>query len=117
MATLIEDIQALLEPLATGGCHYGACLTQPAPDEYIVWLRVVSLPNVTFDGPSDLQNTRIQVDTIATTVQRAAALADIVSSTLVNSAITVVPLETQDMFEEDVRRWRVVSDFSVWAKN
>lgn len=115
--TLIEDLQAVLAPLATGGAHYGGCLVQPVPDEYLVWLRVVSVPNVTFDGPSDLQNTRVQVDAIAKTVARAAELADAVTTALLASGLTVVPLETQDMFEEEVRRWRVISDYSVWAKN
>lgn len=117
MATLIEDLQAVLDPLATGGAWYGAFTLQTQPSEYIVWLRVASTSNVNLVGPSDLQNTRVQIDIYARTIQRAAAIETALESAMAAASITNVPISSQDIYEPDTRLFRIIKDYSVWAKN
>lgn len=117
MTVLIEDLQALLMPLADGGAWYAVCTASPVPSEYIAWQRVASSPNVSLGGPSDLQNTRVQIDIYARTVARAAAIEAAVEAAMAGSSIVNVPLASQDIFEPDTRLFRVIKDYSVWARN
>lgn len=117
MTTLIEDLQALLDPLADGGASYGARTDGTQPSEYIVWQRVASSPNVTLGGPSDLQNTRVQIDIYARTVARTVAIEAALEAAMAASGITNVPLTSQDIYEPDTRLYRVIKDYSVWARN
>ena len=117
MTSLVQDLQALLGPLAAGGAHYAACTVQPVPSEYIVWLRVVSTANVSLSGPSNLQNTRIQIDVFAASPERMEAIADAVRAAFKASTITNVPGSSQDTYEEPVRLFRSILEYSVWATN
>lgn len=117
MTVLIEDLQALLAPLAAGGAWYGICTASPVPAEYIVWMRVASSPNVSLMGPSDLQNTRVQIDIYARTVARLAAIEQALEAAMAASSITNVPLASQDIYEPDTRLYRAIKDYSVWARN
>lgn len=124
MSTLIEDLQALLAPLAAGGAWYGINTTEPlaldtngAVKPFIVWQRVVSTANVTLLGPTDLQNTRVQIDIYAPRIADAAAIEVALEAAMAASSIQNVPLTSQDLYEEPVRLFRVMKDFSVWAKN
>lgn len=117
MTALIQDLQTVLNPLATGGAFYGLCTAEPPPSEYIVWMRVASTPSVSLGGPSDLQNTRVQIDVYARTVARVAAIELAVEAAMVAASITNVPLSSQDIFEPDTRLYRCIKDYSVWARN
>lgn len=118
MSTLIEDVTALLTTLApSGGVHYGNNDAQPAAYPYIVWQRIVSTPNVTLDGPSDLQNTRIQVDVFSDRISQASALGTSVEALFAAWSVQNVPESSQDLYEAAIKAHRVTLDFSVWAKN
>lgn len=117
MTTLIEDLQALLDPLAAGGAWYGVNTAEPAVYPYIVIQRVASAPNVALVGPSDLQNTRVQIDIYARRIAEAASIETALETTMSACAITNVPVSSMDFFEDDVRAFRVSKDYSVWAKN
>ena len=66
MTTLIQDVQALLSGLSpAGGVWYAINTTEPPAYPYIVWQRIVSVANVSLGGPSNRQNTRIQIDIVA----------------------------------------------------
>ena len=116
MTTLVEDLQALLDPLAAGGAHYAINET-PATIPYIVWLRVDSTPNVALGGPSALQNTRVQVDVYAKSFQAAVAIEVALEAAFAASSIQNVPVLSQDFFEDDVALYRISKDYSVWASN
>lgn len=117
MTTLIEDLQALLNPLVAGGSHYAVNELEAPTYPYIVFQFVVSTDSVCLSGPSDLQNTRVQIDVYSRTVSGLAALADTVDATMFASAITNIPISSQDIYESDVKAWRRIRDYSVWSKN
>ena len=117
MATLVEDLQALLTPLSTGGAWYGLCTASPLPSEYIVWQRVASPATVALGGPANLQNTRVQIDIYARTVARVVAIETSLEAAMAASSITNLPISSQDLPEPDTRLYRVSKDYSVWATN
>ena len=118
MAKLIEDVQALLMTAApTGGVWFGVNSTEPPVYPYIVWTPVVSTDNVSLGGPSDLQNTRIQIDVIALKVSEAVALTGAVDAAFKASSIGNVPISSLTTFEEAILAHRFVRDYSVWATN
>lgn len=116
MTTLIQDIQALLVPLApAGGVWYAINTTQPPVYPFIVWTRVVSAANAVLQGPTDLQNTRIQVDIYSRRISEASALEVAVEAAFVGWAVQNVPISSMDGFEEEVRAYRITKDYSVWS--
>lgn len=118
MTVLIEDLQVLLTTLApTGGVWYQVNTAEPAVYPYIVFQRVSGTPNVSLDGPSDMQNTRIQIDIFARQIAHAAALETSLEALMAASSISNVPLGSQDLYEDAVKAYRVAKDFSVWSTN
>lgn len=120
MTTLLEDLQAVLNPLAIGGAHYQVNDAQTAPtvQPYITWLRVVSSANVTLQGNSDLQNTRVQIDIWAQRIADAEAINRALPAAMAAGPwAAAVDLTSQDMFDDAARLHRILREFSVWAKN
>ena len=76
--TLIEQLHTAVAPRATGGAWYSTneADVNSTGDRFpfITVQRVVSTPNVGLGGPSDLQNTRVQIDIHARTMAEIAAL-------------------------------------------
>jgi Protein of unknown function (DUF3168) len=117
MSTLIEDLHTLLAPLAAGGAWYAVNTTEPPVYPYIVVQRVASDANASLGGPSNLQNTRLQVDIYALRIADAAAIELLVEAAFGAWATQNVPLLSQDFFEDPTRAFRVSKDYSVWAVN
>lgn len=118
MTTLIQDIQALLETLEpAGGVWHGANTTGEPVYPFIVWSRVSSPSNVSLGGPSDLQNTRIQIDLFDRNVGALDTLAKALDAAMAAWSVQNVRISTFDSYEEPVRAFRVSKDFSVWARN
>lgn len=116
--TFIQDVQALLTTLApAGGVWYAANTTGEPVYPFIVWTRITSTPNVSLGGPSDLQNTRIQVDIFSRSVAEAESIGKALDAAMAGWSVQNVPISSMDMYEEPVRAYRVSKDFSVWAKN
>lgn len=118
MTTLVEDVVARLQTLApAGGVWYAINTQEPPVYPYIVVTRVVSTPNVSLQGPSDLQNTRVQIDILALQASQAIALETALEASMTSWSVINVPLSSQDSFEEPVRAFRVIKDYSIWATN
>lgn len=117
MTTLIEDLQALLNPLSTGGSHYAVNETEPPVYPFIVFQRIVSTANVNLSGVSDMQNTRVQIDIYARKISEATAIETALEAAFAASSITNVPISSQDLYEDVVKAFRISKDFSVWSKN
>jgi hypothetical protein len=117
MTTLLEDLQALLNPLAAGGAHPGLNEAQPPVYPYITWQRIVSVPNVALLGASALQNTRVQVDVYSNRLAEADTVAKAVAAALAASSVVNVPVSAQDLVDAETRAFRVSRDYSVWANN
>ncbi len=117
MATLIESVQAVLEPLASGGSWYEVNTTEPPAAPYIVFSRIPSPANVTLQGPSNLQNTRLQIDLYSRSVQELLSLGDSIEAAMAAAGFTNVPLTQRDMYEPDTKLYRTSYEYSVWSTN
>ena len=115
MPTLIEQVQALLDPLAAGGAWYGANTTQQPVYPYIVWQRIVSIPNVSLQGPSDMQNTNVQIDIYARQISQAAGIETAMEAALAAASLSNVPTLSQDFYEPDVKAYRLLKEYSFWS--
>lgn len=116
--TLLEQINTELSPLATGKAWYSVNEAQAATNEdpypFITVQRVGSDPIVTMQGPSELQNTRIQIDIHARSILEADALKRQVEATMAAWTLQNVPLSSVDLFDEVARVHRIVLDYSIW---
>ena len=118
MTTLIEDLQALLTTLApAGGVWYAANTQEPPTYPYIVFMRVISSANVTLNGPSNLQSTRVQFDIISRAVGEAVALETALESAMNGWSVQNEAMSSQDLYEEAIRCYRVSKDYLIWATN
>ena len=115
--TLIESIQAVLNPLVAGGSWYQVNTAEPATLPYIVFGRIASPANVTLQGPSQLQNTHLQIDIYSRTVQELSGLGDNVEAAMASAGFTNVQLTARDLYEPDTRLHRSCYEYSVWSSN
>ena len=117
MTTLIEDLQALLDPLAAGGCTYIINTDEPPVVPYITFQFIVSTTNNSLAGASDLQNTRVQIDIFAQGPSDMVSISAALESAMAGASFTNVQLSQQDLYEDPVRLFRRMYDYSVWSKN
>ena len=113
--TLIEQLQALLDPIAAGGAWYAINTSEPPIYPYIAWQRITSPPNVTLEGPSDLQSTLIQVDVYSRLVSEVDLLGKLISATFAAWAVQNAPTTSQDMYEAPVKAYRISQDYLIWS--
>lgn len=117
--TLLQLIHTELNPLATGKAWYSVNEAQAASGEdpypFIVVQRVGSDPNVSLQGASNLQNTRLSIEIHARTILEADALKRSVEAAMAEWTVTNVPLSSLDIFEEAVGVHRIVMDYSIWS--
>ncbi len=118
MSSLIQDVQAKLVSLnPAGGVFYGINTTEPPVYPFIVWQRVVSNANAVLQGPTDLQNTRVQVDIYSRSLQQAAQLETALEAAMAAWSVPNVPISSVDVYEEEVRAYRITKDYSIWSTN
>lgn len=118
MTTLVEDINTLLATLApAGGVSYAINEAQQPVYPYIVWTRIASTPNVSLTGVSAMQNTHIQIDILSRTIATGVALETALESLFAAASIMNVPISSLDHYEDSVRAFRIIKDYSVWATN
>jgi hypothetical protein len=114
--TIETSIYAALSGLANGRVY-----PLQAPEKVtfpcIVYFRINSSPVNTIDGGATLDLVRIQVDTYANTYSAAKVLAGSVRSALENSNVKATLQTDQDLFEPDLKVYRVSQDYYVWQTN
>lgn len=110
-----EQLQAVLAPLVAGK-SFPNLAAQDATPPYIVYQRVVSVTHNNLLGPSDLQNTRVQIDVYAKTYGQAQAMAEDVRTAMQVAGFSNIQLSEQDFFEVEVRLHRVSLDYSIWSR-
>jgi hypothetical protein len=116
--SLIQDVQAVLNTLQlAGGSWYAINETQQPVYPFAVFLFVVSTSNNTLQGPSDQQNTRVQIDLFARTPADLDAASKALDTAMQAASFTNLPISSQDLYEEPVRAYRRVREFSVWSTN
>lgn len=118
MTTLVQDIDAALLALAPAGGVWNAINTRGALTfPYVVYLRIVSTVNNNLSGPSNLQNTRVQIDVFDRTYSNAAALAEQVQAAMGAAFPTCIQVSSFDVYEDPIKAFRISADFSVWTTN
>lgn len=117
MTTLIEQVQATIAPIVSGGAWYGVNTTEPPVYPYAVFLRIVSPTNVTLQGPSDVQNTIFQIDIFSRTVAEGQALEAALEAAMNTAPFSSVQIDQRDGYEPEVKAFRFTGDYSVWSSN
>lgn len=120
MATLIQDIQAVLDPLLAGGSWYGVNTQEKGAATvfpFVVFIAAASSTNNSLEGPSNLQNTHVQVDVFSDTVSGLDAAARAVLAAMRSASFTNLMLSSQDFYESEVRFFRRSFTYSVWSTN
>lgn len=117
MSTLLDQVQALLAPLAAGGAWLGVNTAQPKVLPYLVHQIAGHDPNSNFDGAGDLQYFRLQVDVYAQSAAEARAIARAAQSALQASALAAAPLPGLGgpLPDEETRLMRVSNDYGIWS--
>lgn len=124
MATLLEDIEAALASCVPVGGAWPLVNTNEPPlidgsgqyAPFIVFQRVVSTDNVSLQGPSDVQNTLLQVDIFAPTLSAAETVRVATDAALLALAPTTrcVPKSSQDLYEAPASLYRILRQYSLW---
>lgn len=118
MTTFVQDLVTALNTTSPAGGVWNAINTaEPAVFPYLVFLRVVSTTNNALGGPSDLQNTRVQIDVFDRSYSGADTLARQAKAVLLSAFPAAVELSGFDVYEDAVKAFRISADFSIWATN
>lgn len=118
MTTLVQDLEAALDPVAAGGAWYQVNTTEPPVFPFIVFTRIVSSTNNNLEGPSDLQNTRVQVDLFTLKASEVESLSDAIDAAMTAQfGNRSIQISSQDLYEDPVKAFRVLREYSVWATN
>lgn len=116
MADLVEQVVAALVTVApAGGVHYAVNQASPIVAPFFVVLRITSNSNVNFQGESDLQNTRFQIDIYSKTVAELITLSNQVNAAIAAAPFKSVPIIASDLFETETKLFRTTQDFSIWS--
>lgn len=122
LPTIEQDIDAALKTVGAAGKVWNLInTTEPAVYPYIVFTIIPSSDNVTLEGPSDLQNTAVQVDCFDRTGAGAALLAKQARVALLDYFSTYpqscVPQSGFSKYEAPVKAFRKSADYSIWSTN
>lgn len=91
----------------------GGPLSQQMP--CLVYRIVYGTPEIYFDGESDIQHFRIQIDAYATTLSAADALLKLAVPAIRAGDRNVQVSDNGSDFEDENNAWRRSADFELWA--
>lgn len=105
-----------LEGLVSGRCYP---LQMPQEPTYpaIVYSRIASEPQNRLEGGASLDQVRVQIDCYATTYEGAKTLSASVRSAMESASLGATLQLDLDLYEPEVKVYRVTMDFYVWQKN
>ena len=110
-----EDLQTLLSSIAAGGLSPEQAVQNSALP-YIVYSRMASPVNNVLEGNGNprISNTHFELSIWGKTYAQAVQTAKQVAQAMQGWTIQNVLLRETDLFEADVRLYRVVQEYSVW---
>lgn len=111
--TIETSIYTALSSLAAGKV-YPLVAPEKVTAPFIVYSRLASIPENTLDGGSTIDLIRIQVDTYANTYSAAKSLAESVRSAMEGALVKGTLQTDQDLFEPDLKFYRISQDYYVW---
>jgi hypothetical protein len=108
---IIETIQTTISGIV------GRCYPLTVPEKpiapYAIYSQVSVIPNLSVQNSISLDNTRLQVDIFAKDYAQCQSLSLLVRAALL--ALGVQPLSSGDLYESEVKLFRVSQDFSIWS--
>lgn len=111
----MQQITAALGPLAAGGAWPGQNTIQPPVYPYITFFRVIRANNLSLEGPSNVQPTRVQIDCISRHYSEAASVSLAVRAAML-AGFTVSSIDEQDFPPDpDTASFRCSTDYVVWS--
>jgi len=115
MTTIQEQVATLLQSLAAGGASPQVQL-QDNTYPYIVYRRLASpvCNTLSGNGSPPINNTLFEISSWGYTYADAVATASAVAAAFQSWSIQNVLQHEQDLYESDVKAFRVVQTFSVW---
>lgn len=91
-----------------------ATITHP----YICFQEIIGIPEAVLDGYAGLTNKRMQIDCFAKSYGGAKGLAAAVSAALAASTIPNVKIGQMDgEYNEVVKDYHVITEFSIWSED
>jgi hypothetical protein len=111
--TIETAIYTALSGLASGKV-YPLVAPEKVTAPYIVYSRISSTPENTLDGGSTIDLVRIQVDTYANTYSACKNLAESVRVAMESGVVKSTMQTDQDLFEPDLKVYRISQDYYVW---
>lgn len=114
--TTEATLQALLNPLATGGCWPCANTAATIVYPYVVFYEIVGLPEATLDGYSGMTAKRFQIDCFAKSYGAAKALRKAVNDAIKASTMDNLHLSEMDgEYNPVVKDYQSITEFSIWS--
>lgn len=114
--TIEQDIYNTLDGLA-GGRVYPLVMPENGTKPAIVCLRIASTPENTLNGGATIDQIRFQIDTYANTYAEAKSLSASVRTAMESASFKGTLQTDQDLFEPDVKLYRVTQDYYVWKRS
>lgn len=112
--TVEASLQALLSPLAAGGCWPCANTAATIVYPYIVFYEITEVSEVLSGGAP--YSKRMQIDCFAKSYGAAKALAASVTAALAGSSMVNVKLSQMDgEYNPAVKDYQVITEFNIWA--
>lgn len=109
------QLLTLLDGATTAGTRvYPLTAPEDVQRPYVVYQRVSVAPETVMSGDSGLANTRMQIDVFSETMAQAETIAGQISALLAGWSVQNVPVLTQDFYEDEVKLFRVSTDYSIW---
>ena len=108
-----ESLFTALSSLA-GGRVYPMIAPDSPTKPFIIYQNIANTPEVTLANGVPINNTRMQIDCYDKTYAAVKALAAAVQAALVAAPFTNIPLMNQDLYEQEVKLYRVQLDYSLW---
>ena len=114
--TIEQDIFNALDHLANSRV-YPLVMPEKGTIPAIVYIRIASTPENTLNGGATIDQIRFQVDTYANTYAEAKSLSASVRTAMESASFKGTLQTDQDLFEPDVKLYRVTQDYYVWKRS
>jgi hypothetical protein len=113
--TTESTLQALLSPLAAGGCWPVANTSATIVYPYIVFYEIVRVPEML--SSDDLCARRLQIDCFARSYGEAKTLSNNIRGAIASSSLVSAYLSSMDgEYNEVTKDYQVINEFKVWSE-
>ena len=116
--TTEATLQALLDPLAAGGCwpvvNTSTTITYP----YAVFYEVSGIPDITLESYSGLTKKRFQIDCFGTSYGQAKTLAKNIRGALDAATVTSEMIAEMDgQYDPSTKTYQTILEYYIWSED